>query len=109
MNQSATSVRNHCLSRVLAESVLVKHQLLVLNRSRKHAPNLRTTERIIAGLSALFMNAVRVLRSAIVLKPSTRLHLQLVPAKRKYRTIRWAASTKKSPRVLRQSLREMGR
>ena len=35
---------------VLAESVLVKHQLLILNRGRKRAPNLRPADRIIAGL-----------------------------------------------------------
>jgi hypothetical protein len=35
---------------VVAESVLVRHQLLVLNRGRKRAPHLRTGDRIIAGL-----------------------------------------------------------
>src|SRR5580700_8694340 len=35
---------------VVAESVLVRHQLLVLNRGRKRAPKLRTPDRIIAGL-----------------------------------------------------------
>src|SRR5215469_2839757 len=49
--------------------------------------NLRATERILAGLCTLFMNPVRVLRSAIVLKPSTLLHLHHVLAKRKYRTL----------------------
>ena len=40
---------------VVAESVLVRHQLLILNRGRKRAPNLRATDRIIAGLCTLFM------------------------------------------------------
>src|SRR5678816_4344532 len=65
------------LRSVVAESVLVRHQLLVLNRGRKRAPNLRATDRIIAGLCALFMRPARVVRSAIVLKPSTLLHLHL--------------------------------
>jgi hypothetical protein len=30
---------------VVAESVLVKHQLLILNRSRKRSPNLRKSEK----------------------------------------------------------------
>jgi hypothetical protein len=59
------------LRSVVAESVLVKHQLLILNRGRKRAPNLRSSDRVIAGLCTLFMRPVRVLRSAIVLKPST--------------------------------------
>ena len=56
---------------VVAESSLVKRELLILNRGRKRAPNLRAAERIIAGLCALFMSPARLLRSAIVLKPST--------------------------------------
>ena len=37
---------------VVAESVLVKHQLLILNRSRDRPPNLRTSDRLVAGLCA---------------------------------------------------------
>ena len=74
------------LRSVVAESVLVKHQLRILNRGRKRAPNLRAADRIIAGLCALFMRPARVLRSAIVLKPSTLLHLHHVLRRRKYRT-----------------------
>ena len=72
---------------VVAESVLVKHQLLILNRGRKRAPNLRSADRVIAGLCTLFMRPVRVLRSAIVLKPSTLLHLHHLLAKRKYQML----------------------
>ena len=35
---------------VVAESVLVKHQLLILNRSRKRLPKLRVSDRVVAGL-----------------------------------------------------------
>src|SRR6476661_576676 len=73
------------LRSVVAESALLRHQLLVLNRGRKRAPNLRAADRIIAGLCTLFMRPARVLRSAIVLKPSTLLHLHRVLSKRKYR------------------------
>lgn len=75
------------LRSVVAESVLLKHQLCILNRGRKRAPNLHAAERIIAGLCTLFMNSARLLRSAIVLKPSTLLHLHHVLAKRKYRRL----------------------
>ena len=72
---------------VFAESALVRHQLLILNRGRRRAPKLRAADRIIAGLCTLFMGPARVLRSAIVLKPSTLLHLQSVLRKRKYRSL----------------------
>jgi len=44
------------LRSVVAESLLVKHQLQILNRGRKRAPNVRATERIIAGLCTLPRN-----------------------------------------------------
>src|ERR1700730_11479700 len=75
------------LRSVVAESVLVKHQLRILNRGRKRAPNLSAAERIIAGLCTLFMSPARVLRSAIVLRPSTLLCLQHALEKRKYRML----------------------
>jgi hypothetical protein len=56
---------------VVAESVLVKHQLLILNRSRKRSPNLRTSDRVVAGLCALLMRPGRLIRAAIIFKPST--------------------------------------
>src|SRR5215475_1855841 len=59
---------------VLAESALVKHQLLIVDRSRKRAPNLRTLDRIIASICTLLMRPARVIRSALILKPSTLLH-----------------------------------
>src|SRR5215470_11747395 len=75
------------LRSVVAESVLVRHQLLVLNRGRKRAPNLRPADRIIAGLCTLFMRPARVLRSAIVVKPSTLLYFHNLLKKRKYRML----------------------
>ena len=75
------------LRSVVAESVLVRHQLLILNRGRKRAPNLHIADRIIAGLCTLFIRQARVLRSAIVLKPSTLLHFRTVLSKRKYRIL----------------------
>ena len=60
------------LRSVVAESVLVKQQLLILNRSRHRAPNLCASDRILAGVCALFMRPARVIRSAIVLRPSAR-------------------------------------
>ena len=40
---------------VVAESVLVKQQLLILNRSRKRSPSLRLSDRMVAGLCALLI------------------------------------------------------
>jgi hypothetical protein len=55
---------------IVAESLLLRHQLLIVNRSRQRSPNLSAWDRILAGLLALLLRPTRLLRSAIVLKPS---------------------------------------
>ena len=72
---------------VVAESLLIKHQLLILHRSRQRAPNLRLSDRLVAGWCALFIQPSRLIRSALVLKPSTLLRLHQIMTKRKYRLL----------------------
>ena len=72
------------LRAVVAESVLIKHQLLIVNRSRRRAPNLRALDRLIAGFCSLWITQARLLRAAIVLKPSTVLHFHRALVQRKY-------------------------
>src|ERR1700732_1850608 len=72
---------------IVAESLLLKHQLLIVNRSRQRSPNLSTWDRILAGWMALLLRPTRLLRSAIVLKPSTLLGLHKAMSKRKYRML----------------------
>ena len=72
---------------VVAESLLVKQQLLILTRARKRSPRLRPSDRLIAGLCALLMRPRRLIRSAIVLKPSTLFTLHRALTTRKYRRL----------------------
>jgi len=81
---------------VVAESVLVKHQLLVLSRSRKRSPPLGLSDRTIAGLCALLMRPRRLIRSAVVFKPSTLLRLHRALTTRKYRRL-FSSSVPKKP------------
>src|SRR5690242_8453304 len=53
---------------VIAESVLTKHQLLILNRPRRRAPNLRILDRLIAGFCSLWIRPKRHRRLAIAFK-----------------------------------------
>tara|TARA_R110002096_G_scaffold14719_7_gene51828 strand:+ start:3776 stop:4864 length:1089 start_codon:yes stop_codon:yes gene_type:complete len=69
---------------VVAESLLVKHQLVILNRSRTRAPTLRPSDRILVGLCAILIRPSRLLRSAIALKPSTILTFHRALVSRKY-------------------------
>jgi len=70
---------------VIAESVLTKHQLLILNRSRRRAPNLRILDRLIAGFCSLWIRPRRLRRVAI--KPSTFLSFHRALVQRKYRLL----------------------
>jgi len=68
---------------VVAESV--KHQLLILNRSRRRAPNLRIMDRLVAGLCSLWIRPTRLRRVAIAFRPSTILNFHRAMVQRKYR------------------------
>jgi hypothetical protein len=46
---------------VIAESVLFKQQLLIVNRSRQRSPNLRVSDRIVAGLCVLLIRPSRLI------------------------------------------------
>jgi hypothetical protein len=72
---------------VVAESLLVKHQLVILNRPRKRAPSLRVSDRLVAGLCTFLIGPVRLAHSAIVLKPSTLLRFHQALKKREYRLL----------------------
>src|ERR1035437_7419663 len=58
---------------VLAENILLKQQILVLQRPRHRAPNLRTADRLLFGFCSQFLRPRRLIRTAIILKPATLL------------------------------------
>src|SRR3954453_15628620 len=81
---------------VIAESVFAKHQLLILNRSRRRAPNLRHLDRLIAGFCSLWIKPSRLRRTAIALKPVTVLNFHHALVQRKYRLL-FSSKTKTKP------------
>src|SRR5713226_6091474 len=81
---------------VVAESVLVKQQLLILNRSRRRSPNLRLADRVVAGVCTLLLRRSRLVRAAIVLKPSTLLRFHRALTSRKYRRL-FSSRVRKKP------------
>src|SRR5215813_5719398 len=72
---------------VVAESVLAKHQLLILNRSRRRAPNLCILDRLIAGFCLLWIKPSRFHRVAMAFRPSTLPNFHCVLVQRKYRLL----------------------
>ncbi|MGA2866617.1 MAG: helix-turn-helix domain-containing protein [Verrucomicrobiota bacterium] len=81
----ATLLGSGGLKAVVAENLLLKHQLLIINRSRKRAPNLYVSQRLLLGFWLLFLNPRRLLRNALILKPSTLLAFHTALKAHKYR------------------------
>jgi len=69
---------------LVAESLLLKHQLLIINRSCERAPNLRALDRFVLGLATVFMRPRRVSRLAAILKPVTLFKFHKALVQRKY-------------------------
>jgi hypothetical protein len=83
---------------VLAENLLLKQQqLLVMQRSRRRAPNLHTADRLLFGFCSLLLSPRRLMRTAIILKPSTllRFHRRLMDFKCR---LLYSSHTKRKPR-----------
>ena len=72
---------------VIAENLRLKQQLIIHSRSRQRAPNLTTRDRALLGFMSLFLNPRRIIRAAIIIKPSTLLSFHNALKKRKYRLL----------------------
>jgi len=81
---------------VVAEILLVKQQLLVINRSRRRPPNLSALDRLLFGLWALFLSPRGIRRTAVVIRPSTLLKFHDLLKKRKYRLL-YSSGSKGKP------------
>ena len=68
---------------VVADSLLMKQQLLVMNRSRRRAPSLSALDRILLGFWSLFLPPRRLPRAAVMIRPSTLLRFHEALKKRK--------------------------
>jgi putative transposase len=82
---------------VIAESLLLKHQLIISGCSRRHAPPLTTMDRFVLGLMTLFMRPQRVGKLAAILKPATLLRFHKALVDRKYRRLFSSAATRRKP------------
>jgi transposase InsO family protein len=75
------------LGAVAAESVAVKHQLLIMKRARRCAPTLTSWDRLALGVCALLVSPKRRSKMAVILKTSTLLYFHHALVKRKYRLL----------------------
>ena len=82
---------------VAAELLLLKHQLLISNRSRQRAPNLTMLDRLVLGLTTLFVSPHRIPKLSAILKPATLFEFHKALVHRKYRLLFSSSRRKRKP------------
>ena len=58
---------------VVADNLVMKQQLLIMNRAWRRAPNLTTLNRFLLGFWSLFLSPRHIQRAAVIIRPSTLL------------------------------------
>ena len=81
---------------IVADSLLMKQQLLIINRSRRRAPNLTPVDRMLLGFWSLFLSSHHIQRAAVILKPTTLFKFHDMLQQRKYRLLYTARRNGKS-------------
>ena len=81
---------------LLAETMAVKHQLLIASRSRHRAPNLTPTDRALLGIWSLLIRPHRLPKIAVVVSIATFFKFHDALKKRKYRRL-FSAHSKGKP------------
>ena len=81
---------------LIAENLLLKQQLIVLNRARKRAPNLPPIQRLFLAFWRQFLKRPRIQRVAISIRPSTLLRIHATFVRKKYRDL-FSSHTQRKP------------
>jgi putative transposase len=82
---------------VAAESLLLKQQLLIGTRAHRRAPRLTAFDRLVLGMGTLFMDARRISKIAVLIKPATLLRFHKALVQRKYRLLFSSAMPGRKP------------
>ena len=72
---------------IVADSLLMKQQLLIMSRDRRRAPNLSALDRFLLGFWSLFLSPRHIQRAAVILQPTTLLKFHRLLKQRKYRLL----------------------
>jgi hypothetical protein len=82
---------------VAAESLMLRHQLLINNRSPQRAPNLTSIDRFVLGLSTLFVSPRRIPKLGALVKPATPFKFHKALVDRKYGLLFSSSSHRRKP------------
>ncbi len=82
--------------KLVAENAALRHQLLVMRRSQKRAPKLSSADRFLLGLCSAWMTKSRLIKTAIIIKPSTLLAFHKALINKKYSAL-FSSTSKRKP------------
>ena len=82
---------------VAAESLLLKHQIMISNRSRQRAPNLTTLDRFVLALTAAFIKPHRISKLSALVTTGTLLKFHKDLVNRKYRLLFSSKGNRRKP------------
>src|SRR5258705_4314827 len=82
---------------VVAESLLLKQQLIISNRSRQRAPNLSMLDRFVLELINLFVSPRRIPKLSAIVKSATLYKFHKALVDRKYRILFSSAGRPRKP------------
>jgi len=83
---------------LIAENFVLKQQLVVMHRSNRRSPKLKSADRFMFGLFAFFISEGRLQRIAVVVRLSTIMNFHRALVKRKYSRLFSNKAVKKSGR-----------
>lgn len=79
---------------IAAENLILRQQLIVINRTRLRSPRLTQTDRTLFAILAQIVSQHRLRKLAIIVKPATILNFHRALVNRKYRLLYSCASQK---------------
>ena len=69
---------------VVADTLAIKHQLIVTNRRKKRSPKLKSSDRFVFGFLAIFIGENRLNKISVIFKPATILRFHKALVNKKY-------------------------
>ncbi len=81
---------------LVAENIILRKQLIVINRGRKRAPSIDLWDRLVFGFLTAIIYPKRIARAAIIIKPAMLIKFHKALIKRKYRAL-FSNKSKRKP------------
>jgi len=80
---------------IVADCLLTKQQLLIINRTQQRSPKLAALDRFLMGFCSLFLLRRNIRRGTVIIQPSTLLKFHQLLKHRNYRLLYFSSGNRK--------------